>query len=103
MLHTDQGSHVGSNPGCGQIGQLNGTTRDIYCYGSNWPSSGGGNIGYWADYILVAVGGSHGTLSEIAFALKRGKPVAGIGSWEVDPQVRAVATPEEAVSHILSR
>ena len=52
---------------------------------------------------FVAVGGSHGTLSEIAFALKRGKPVAGIGSWEVDPQVRAVATPEEAVSHILSR
>lgn len=51
----------------------------------------------------MAVGGSHGTLSEIAFALKRGKPVAGIGSWEVDPQVRAVATPEEAVSHILSR
>jgi len=50
---------------------------------------------------FVAVGGSYGTLSEIAFALKRGKPIAGIGSWEVDPQVRVVATPEEAVLHIL--
>ncbi|MCD4783421.1 MAG: TIGR00725 family protein [Candidatus Eremiobacteraeota bacterium] len=32
---------------------------------------------------VVAVDGSYGTLSEIAFALKWGKPVAGIGTWEL--------------------
>jgi len=32
---------------------------------------------------LIAVGGGYGTLSEIAFALKAGKPVVGVGSWSV--------------------
>jgi uncharacterized protein (TIGR00725 family) len=31
----------------------------------------------------VAVGGEYGTLSEIAFALKRGLPVAGLGTWDI--------------------
>ena len=33
---------------------------------------------------LVAVGGGHGTLSEIALALKGGRPVLGLGSWDVE-------------------
>jgi uncharacterized protein (TIGR00725 family) len=33
---------------------------------------------------LVAVGGSYGTLSEVALALKIGLPVAAIRSWELD-------------------
>jgi uncharacterized protein (TIGR00725 family) len=32
---------------------------------------------------LVAVGGAWGTLSEIAFAGLAGKPVFGVGSWEL--------------------
>ena len=32
---------------------------------------------------LVAVGGEFGTLSEIALALRLGKPVVGIGTWEL--------------------
>ena len=32
----------------------------------------------------VAVGGAYGTLSEIALALVAGKPVIGIGTWEID-------------------
>jgi hypothetical protein len=32
---------------------------------------------------VVAIGGEWGTLSEIAFALKTGKPVTGVGSWEL--------------------
>jgi uncharacterized protein (TIGR00725 family) len=32
---------------------------------------------------LIAIGGGAGTLSEIAFALKLGKPVVGLGTWEV--------------------
>ncbi|MDQ7801854.1 MAG: TIGR00725 family protein [Armatimonadota bacterium] len=45
---------------------------------------------------VVAVGGSYGTLSEIAYALKLGVPVVGLGTWELsrpglqgDPIVRA--------------
>jgi hypothetical protein len=45
---------------------------------------------------FVAVGGSHGTLSEIAFALKRKKTVVGLGSWKI-PGVRRARSPREAV------
>lgn len=45
---------------------------------------------------VVAVGGGYGTLSEIAFALKLGRPVIGIGTWvlghpsgSADPILRA--------------
>ena len=52
---------------------------------------------------FVAVGGSHGTLSEIAFALKREKPVVGLDTWDVDPAVETVRSPEEAVGRLLAR
>jgi uncharacterized protein (TIGR00725 family) len=45
---------------------------------------------------VIAIGGSHGTLSEIAFALKLNRPVLGIGSWAI-PGVVACAGPEDAV------
>jgi uncharacterized protein (TIGR00725 family) len=32
---------------------------------------------------IIAVGGEFGTLSEIAFALKLGRPVIGLGTWEL--------------------
>jgi uncharacterized protein (TIGR00725 family) len=55
---------------------------------------------------VIAVGGEFGTLSEIALALKMGKPVIGLGTWELgrddlatDPIVRA-ETPEEAVEQL---
>lgn len=51
---------------------------------------------------FLAVGGSHGTLSEIAFALKRGKRVVALGSWEVDPKIIVASTPEEAVERALA-
>jgi uncharacterized protein (TIGR00725 family) len=50
---------------------------------------------------FVAVGGAYGTLSEIAFALKRGKRVVSLGSWDVDPAVLRARTPEEAVRLVL--
>jgi uncharacterized protein (TIGR00725 family) len=49
---------------------------------------------------LIAVGGGYGTLSEIAFALKAGKPVAGLGSWQIEGVQRA-DTPEAAVEAVL--
>jgi uncharacterized protein (TIGR00725 family) len=51
---------------------------------------------------LVAVGGAYGTLSEIALALKAGKPVVGLGTWVVDGVVPA-ESPEAAVESALGR
>ncbi len=34
--------------------------------------------------VLVAVGGSYGTLSEIGFALKAGKRVVGLKTWDIE-------------------
>src|SRR5919197_6110158 len=50
---------------------------------------------------LIAVGGAYGTLSEIALALKAGKPVIGLGTWEIDG-VRAAGDPEQAVASALT-
>jgi uncharacterized protein (TIGR00725 family) len=47
---------------------------------------------------VIAVGGSFGTLSEIALALKRGLPVIGVGTWELDAPILRVQTPDEAVA-----
>jgi len=46
---------------------------------------------------VVAIGGSYGTLSEIALALKAGREVFGFRSWEL-PGVVPCSTVEEAVS-----
>ncbi len=45
---------------------------------------------------LIAIGGSEGTLSEIAIARKLGKPVFGINSWEV-AGVKPVNNAKEAI------
>ena len=53
--------------------------------------------------VLVAVGGEFGTLSEIAFALKIGRPVVGLRTWDLVRRGEPVAgiapadTPEHAV------
>jgi uncharacterized protein (TIGR00725 family) len=50
---------------------------------------------------LVAVGGGYGTLSEIALALKAGKPVVGLDSWDIEG-IDAAATPQQAVAAALA-
>lgn len=50
---------------------------------------------------LIAVGGAYGTLSEIALALKAGKPVIGLGTWQIDG-VERVEGPEAAVNLALT-
>jgi uncharacterized protein (TIGR00725 family) len=56
---------------------------------------------------VVAIGGGWGTLSEIAFALRAGVPVLGVGTWELarggEPiaGVRAVDDPATAVAEAL--
>jgi uncharacterized protein (TIGR00725 family) len=52
---------------------------------------------------VIAIAGEFGTLSEIALALKMGKPVVGLATWDLsragsqDPVARA-DTPEHAVA-----
>ncbi|MGH9100168.1 MAG: TIGR00725 family protein [Acidimicrobiales bacterium] len=55
---------------------------------------------------LIAIGGEYGTLSEIGLALKAGRPVVGLGTWELrrhgeaeaDAGIRRAGQPSEAVA-----
>jgi uncharacterized protein (TIGR00725 family) len=57
---------------------------------------------------VIAVGGEYGTLSEIGFALKTGRPVVGLGTWEPvrggepDPGIVVAGDPGEAVERALA-
>jgi uncharacterized protein (TIGR00725 family) len=59
--------------------------------------------------VLVAVGGSYGTLSELALALKAGIPVVGLGTWslirpggEADSGVKVAPDPASAVEEAMA-
>ena len=62
-----------------------------------------------AGKAVIAIGGRFGTLSEIAFALKMGKQVVGLRTW--DPHyadgnrtpIQIAKTPEEAVELVLGK
>ena len=47
--------------------------------------------------VVVAVGGEYGTLSEIGLALKVGRPVVALMSWDLGEHVAVASSPEEAV------
>ncbi|MFA4967971.1 MAG: TIGR00725 family protein [Candidatus Margulisiibacteriota bacterium] len=56
-------------------------------------------------HVVLAVGGSYGTLSEIAFALGYEIPVVGLNTWQfihhsgqMDQKVHRANTPKEAVA-----
>lgn len=53
-----------------------------------------------ASDALVAIGGEYGTLSEIAFALKLGKRVVGLKTWNIKGIIQA-SSPEEALKILL--
>ena len=59
-------------------------------------------------HAVIAVDGEFGTLSEIAYALRIGRPVVGVATWDLQPGehnyelkskrlVHAASTPKEAV------
>lgn len=60
---------------------------------------------------MIAIGGGHGTLSEVAFMLRLGRPVCALGSWRVtpprsateDPAIHRAADPEGAVAWLMER
>jgi uncharacterized protein (TIGR00725 family) len=57
---------------------------------------------------VIAVGGGYGTLSEIGLALKMGRPVVGLGTWELQrqgqavPAIRKAANAQQAVGWAVS-
>lgn len=50
----------------------------------------------------IAIGKGFGTLSEMAIALKLGRPLFAISSWEIDGVIQ-VASPDEALKLIKER
>ena len=46
---------------------------------------------------IIAIGGSFGTLSEIAFALRLKIPIIGLNTWDVSSEIKQANTPKEAV------
>ena len=50
---------------------------------------------------VIAIGGAYGTLSEVAFALRTGVPVVGLGTWDLD-DVLVAPGPDEAVELALA-
>ena len=55
-----------------------------------------------SSHALIALPGEHGTLSEIALALKMGIPVIGLQAWSEIKGVVLTQSPEEAVGEALS-
>lgn len=57
---------------------------------------------------VIAVGGGYGTLSEVGFALRLGRPVVGLGTWELsragqpDHGVVEAKSPADAVERALA-
>lgn len=58
---------------------------------------------------VVAVGGEHGTLSEVAFGLKLGRPVVGLRTWRlvrgdgaIDESIVPTEDPQAAVAAVLA-
>ena len=54
-------------------------------------------------HAVVAIGGSYGTLAEIGFAMRLGRPVVVLEGGPSVAGVRRASTPEEAVDAILAR
>ena len=54
-----------------------------------------------ASDALVAVDGETGTLSEIAIALKVGKPIVGIKTWDLEGRVPLAREGGEAIAMIM--
>ena len=66
------------------------------------------SVAYSGD-VCIAIGGSSGTLSEIAYATVKRVPVVSLGSWRLDERALShgmkpvsASTPEDAVEKALS-
>jgi uncharacterized protein (TIGR00725 family) len=48
--------------------------------------------------VIIAISGSYGTLSEIAFALKLNVPIIGFKSWNIDDSILKASSVTEAIN-----
>ena len=48
--------------------------------------------------VVISIGGEYGTLSEVGLALKVGRPVVSLGSWDLGEHVVAASSASEAVA-----
>jgi predicted Rossmann-fold nucleotide-binding protein len=53
--------------------------------------------------VVIALPGEYGTLSEIGFCLKLGKPIIGLFTWDVSEEIIKAKNAEEAVKFALSQ
>ncbi|MFA6170325.1 MAG: TIGR00725 family protein [Candidatus Margulisiibacteriota bacterium] len=107
MEHASKGA---KSAGGTTIGILPGSKRDDANQYIDYPIVTG--IGYARNklvvksgHVVIAIGGSHGTLSEMAFALGYKIPVVGLKTWQIihhsgviDRSIHYVSTPKEAVT-----
>lgn len=54
-----------------------------------------------ASDAVVALPGKYGTLSEMAFALKDGKPLVSVSAWKLGDEIHSVESPEEAAKLVM--
>ena len=52
---------------------------------------------------LIAIGGSYGTLSEIALAKKMNKPLILLNSWKLHDHLPIATSPEESVEWVFNQ
>ena len=50
--------------------------------------------------VVIAVGGEYGMLSEVGLALKVGRPVVALMSWDLGGHVTVAATPAESIEAV---
>ncbi|WP_426593985.1 TIGR00725 family protein [Cellulomonas sp. McL0617] len=50
--------------------------------------------------VVVSIGGSWGTLSEVALAVRTGVPVLSLGGWDLPPGPEPVASVAEALDRL---
>ncbi len=94
------GTVIGILPGCGRD---EGNPFLSYAVATGLGEARNAVITRTADAV-IAVGGEYGTLSEIALAMKMGKPVVTLNSWKIEAprplkeEVIRAAHPAEAVN-----
>lgn len=104
--HAAGGTVVGIRPGAGREG----ASPDLSVVISTNLGEARNAVLVWSADAVIAIGGSWGTLSEVALAMRRGGvPVISLGGWQVlaadgspVPGIVPVTTAEEAVARALA-
>ncbi|MDH4223946.1 MAG: TIGR00725 family protein [candidate division Zixibacteria bacterium] len=47
--------------------------------------------------VIIALPGKYGTLSELSFCMKLGKPVVSLGSWDISDKIVKAKDPKNAI------